>query len=192
MEEESKKLLTINMQRGLFGIASAPAILQKTIEQVMQGIPGTQFILDDMIITGKSDTEHPQNLEMALQRLSESGLKANSEKCEFFKDRVTFCGHVIDIEGLRKSRDKIDAILNASKIENVSQLRSFLRLITYYSKFIPDMSFVLQLLHQLLVADRKWKWTKECSEAVAKIKEIITSEMVLTHIRSEFTGDISL
>ena len=188
MEEESKKLLTINTHRGLFrynrlvfGIASAPAISQKTIEQVMQGVPGTQVILDDMIITGKSDTEHLQNLEMALQRLSESGLKANSEKCEFFKDRVTFCGHVIDKEGLHKSQDKIDAILNAPKIENVSQLRSFLGLITYYSKFIPDMSSVLQPLHQLLEADRKWKWTKECSEAVAKIKEIITSEMVLTH-----------
>lgn len=188
MEEESKKLLTINTHRGLFrynrlvfGIASAPAIFQKTIEQVMQGVPGTQVILDDMIITGRTDMEHIRNLELALQKLSENGLKANPEKCEFFKDRVTFCGHVIDKEGLHKTQDKIDAILNAPEIENVSQLRSFLGLVTYYSKFIPDMSTVLQPLHQLLEKDRKWKWTKECQVAVSKIKEIITSDMVLTH-----------
>ena len=188
MDEESKKLLTINTHRGLFrynrlvfGIASSPAIFQKTIEQIMQGVPGTQVILDDMIITGNSDKEHLQNLDMALQRLCESGLKANPEKCEFFKDRVTFCGHVIDKDGLHKSQDKVDAILNVPKIENVSQLRSFLGLVTYYSKFIPDMSTVLQPLHQLLEKDRKWKWTKECSKAVDKIMEIITSDMVLTH-----------
>ena len=118
---------------------------------------------------------------MALQRLCESRLKANPGKCEFFKDRVTYCGHVIDKDGLHKSQDKVDAILNVPKIENISQLRSFLGLVTYYSKFIPDMSTVLQLLHQLLEKDRKWKWTKECSQAVDKIKEIITSDMVLTH-----------
>lgn len=161
MEEESKKLLPISTHRGLFrynrlvfGIASSPAIFQKTIEHVMQGVPGTQVILDDMIITGKSNKEHLQNLEVVLQRLSNSGLRANPDKCEFFKDRVTFCGHVIDKEGLLKSQDKIDAVLNAPKIENVSQLKSFLGLITYYSKFIPDMSTVLQPLHQLLEKDR--------------------------------------
>lgn len=88
---------------------------------------------------------------------------------KFFKDRVTFCGHIIDKDGLHKSQDKIDAILNAPKIENVNQLKSFLGLVTYYSKFIPDMSTVLQPLNQLLEGDRKWKWTRECSEAVAKI-----------------------
>ena len=192
MDNESKNLLTINTHRGLFrynrlvfGIASSPAIFQKTIEQIMQGVPGTQVILDDMIITGKSDEEHLRNLEMVLQKLQENGLRANAQKCEFFKDRVNFCGHVIDKEGLHKSQDKIDAILNAPKIENVTQLRSFLGLVTYYSKFIPDMSTVLQPLHQLLEKDRKWQWTKECSEAVAKIKEIITSDMVLTHYNPE-------
>ena len=56
---------------------------------------------------------------MSLQRLCDSGLKANPEKCEFFKDRFTFCGHVIDKDGLHKSQGKVDAILNVPKIESV-------------------------------------------------------------------------
>ena len=54
----TKELLTINTHRGLFrctrlayGTASAPAIFQRAIEQVMAGVPGTQVILDDMMVT---------------------------------------------------------------------------------------------------------------------------------------------
>ena len=68
VEEESKKLLTINTSQGLFhyhrllfGVASNAAIWQRTIEQVLDGIQ-SWCILDDMVITGKTDGEHLQNL----------------------------------------------------------------------------------------------------------------------------------
>ena len=51
-----------------------------------------------MIVSGKTDEEHLENLEIVLKRLQDAGLKANQEKCEFFKDRVQFCGHEIDRE----------------------------------------------------------------------------------------------
>ena len=101
--EESKKFLTINTHKGLFqynrlvfGISSSPAIWQLAIDQVLQGIPYTQCILDDMIVTGKTDEKHLENLESVLKRLQDAGLKADKENCEFFRDRVQFCGHEID------------------------------------------------------------------------------------------------
>jgi hypothetical protein len=54
-----------------FGIASAPAMCQRTIEEVLQGITGVQVMLDDMIITGKDDQEHLQNIDEVLARLEE-------------------------------------------------------------------------------------------------------------------------
>ena len=117
----------------------------------MSGVPGTQVILDDMIVTGKTDQEHLENLEMVFQRLSENGLRANVEKCKFFKEKITFCGHEIDRSGLHKIQSKIDAVVNAPKIENVEQLRSFLGLVQYYSKFLPNLSTILRPLHELLV-----------------------------------------
>lgn len=75
VEESSKQYLTINTHKGLyrynrlvFGIASAPAIWQRTTDQILQGIPGTQCILGDMIITGHTDKEHLANLEEVLKR----------------------------------------------------------------------------------------------------------------------------
>ena len=192
VDDSTKELLTINTHKGLFrytrlayGTASAPAIFQRTIEQVMAGIPGTQVILDDMIVTGKTDQEHLENLELVFQHLSENGLRANVEKCKFFKEKVTFCGHEIDRNGLHKCQSKIDAVVNAPKIENVEQLRSFLGLVQYYSRFLPNLSTILRPLHELLETGKKWKWTQQCEDAVNEVKRLITSDLVLTHYNPE-------
>ena len=109
MEEDSRKYLTINTHMGLFqynrlvfGITSAPAIWQGTIDQVLEGASGTSCILDDMIITGENDEEHLANFEEVLRRLQFHGLRANKAKCEFFKEKITYCGHDIDKDGLHK------------------------------------------------------------------------------------------
>ena len=73
--EEFKKFLTTNTHKGLFlfllvfGISWCPAIWQRAIDQILQGIPGIQCILDDMIVSGKTDEEHLENLESVLKRL---------------------------------------------------------------------------------------------------------------------------
>ena len=73
-------------------MSSSPAIWQRAMDHVLQGIHGTQCILHDMIITGKSNEEHLEWLEKVLKRLQEAGLGASKEKCEFFKEKVVFGG----------------------------------------------------------------------------------------------------
>ena len=123
MDEQSKQMLTINTHNGLyqynrlmFGISSAPAIWQRAMDQVLQGIPRPQCMLDDMIIT--------DNLRHVLRHLQEYGLRANLNKCEFFKDETVYCGHEIDTNGLHKTKEKIDAVVSAKQPENVGQVRS--------------------------------------------------------------------
>ena len=86
VEEESQEYLTINTHQGLyrynrlvFGITSAPAIWQRSMDQILEGVEGTSCILDDMIITGKDDKEHLENLEEVLKRLQANGLRTNRE-----------------------------------------------------------------------------------------------------------------
>ena len=87
VEEESQEYLTINTHqvfyrynRLVFGITSAPAIWQRSMDQILEEVEGTSYILDDMIITGKDDKEHLENLEEVLKRLQADGLRANREK----------------------------------------------------------------------------------------------------------------
>ena len=166
--------------RLVFGI-SAPAIWQRTIDQVLEGTSGTSCILDDMIITGKNDDEHLANLEEVLRRLQAHGLRANKAKCEFFKEKITFCGHNIDRHGLHKSLEKVEAVLKAPRPCNVAELRSFLGLVNYYNRFLPNLSTVVRPLNQLLENNHQWKWTEQCETAFYNVKEMITSEQVSTH-----------
>ena len=75
----------------------------------------------------------------------------------------------------------MNAVINAPRPENVSQVRSLVGLINYYHNFLPNLSTLLQPLNQLLEKERRWKWTSECEQAFLKAKELIASEEVLAH-----------
>ena len=69
MDDESRRYITINTHQGLyrytrlpFGIASAPAIFQRTMEAILQGLDGVACYLDDILVTGKDDAEHVTRL----------------------------------------------------------------------------------------------------------------------------------
>ena len=87
----------------------------------------------------------------------------------------------IDSEGLHKTQEKTEAVVNAPRPENVSQLCSFLGLVNYYNRVLPNASTVLHPLHQLLEQDSEWQCTELCEQALSEAKRMITSEQVLTY-----------
>ncbi|XP_062389531.1 uncharacterized protein K02A2.6-like [Sardina pilchardus] len=153
VEEKSRKYLTITTSKGLFcynrlafGITSAPAIFQRAMDQVLQGLPNVHCYLDDILVTGQDRLQHLKNLDAVLGRLEEFGLRVQKDKCEFFKDSLEYLGHVIDAHGLHKSPEKVRAIVEAPAPTNVSQLRSFL------GKAIPSMAAARMQRWALLLA----------------------------------------
>ena len=67
-----------------FGVASATAVFQRTIENILRGLPLTVVRVDDILVTGTDDVDHLYNVEQVLSRLEETGLKAKRPKCQFF------------------------------------------------------------------------------------------------------------
>ena len=132
----SKHYLTINTHKGLyrftrlpFGIASAPAIFQRVMDTILQGIPGVICYIDDILITGKDRESHIQSLTEVLKRLRYYNIRASKEKCAFLRKSVEFLGHKIDDKGIHATENKLRAIVNAPNPRNVSELRSLLGLI---------------------------------------------------------------
>ena len=188
LEENSLKYTTINTHRGLyqytrlpFGVASAPAMFQRTMDTILQGIPHTICYIDDILITGADTLEHLTNLEKVLSRLQQHGLKVKREKCVYLQSSVRYLGHRIDANGLHADEDKLEAIVKAPKPHNVQQLRAFLGLLNYYGKFLSNLSTVLHPLNRLLHQHVKWEWTVACQEAFDKAKLLLTQSNVLTH-----------
>ncbi len=202
LEESSKPYLTINTHRGLyrynrlpFGVASAPAIFQKTMDSILRGLPGVLCYIDDILITGSSEAEHLDTLAKVLVRLQKQGIKVKREKCRFMKPSVQYLGHRIDADGIHATDSKLDAITKAPAPRNITELRSFLGLINYYGRFIPNLSTLLHPLNNLLRRETPWKWSEECAKAFRQAKEKIVSLNVLVHYDQSFpillAGDAS-
>ena len=83
---------------------------------------------------------------------------------------VTYLGHVIDAEGLHPLSDRNRAIKGAPAPRSVSELKSHLGMLSYYSKFLPNLSFTLHPLYQLLKKDIKWSWGAAQEKAFATSK----------------------
>lgn len=187
-DEESKKYVTVNTHKGLFtyrvlpfGVSSSPAIFQRTIEGVLQGLPYVAVFLDDILVTGRNDEEHLQTLARVLERLQEAGLRLKWSKCTFLEKEVMFLGHKVDETGLHPVPEKVTAIQNAPSPKTVTELKAYLGLLNYYNKFLPNLSTVLAPVHKMLRKDAKWKWGGEQEAAFVQSKKMIPSVQVLVH-----------
>eukprot|EP00731_Ephydatia_muelleri_P000635 Em0001g635a len=188
LDEVSRQFVAINTHRGLyrytrlpFGIASAPAIFQRAMDTILQGMSGVLCYLDDTLIVGKNKEEHLATVEEVLKRLQNEGLRVNKEKCCFLTTSVQYLGHRIDANGIHATGEKLDAVLMAPVPSSVPQLRSFLGMINYYSKFIPNLATLLNPLNELLRKDVQWKWTDQREQAFKQAKQCLTSPNVLVH-----------
>ena len=188
LDPDSQQYVTVNTHQGLyrykrlpFGVASAPAIFQRTMDTILQGIPHVVCYIDDILVTGESEEEHLRNLEEVLKRLRQHGIRIKRSKCAFLQESVEYLGHEVDAKGIHTTTQKVEAIVNAPSPKDVQQLRSFLGMLHYYGKFIPNLATLIHPLNELLHTGTKWKWSKECQEAFVKAKEKLSSADVLAH-----------
>nr|VZI45520.1 unnamed protein product [Spirometra erinaceieuropaei] len=185
---ESRELLTINTHRGLFqytrlpfGVKTAPALFQQTMNAMLSGISGTAVYLDDIIIVGRSPAELQDRVCAVLERVQEYGFRLRADKCQFFLDSIKYLGFVFDITGRHADPENIRAIQRMPAPKNVSQLRSFLGLISYYNAFLPSLHDVRAPLNRLLQKDAPWCWSPDCEKAFAQLKSVLSSDLLLTH-----------
>ena len=137
--------------------------------------------LDDILITGHTEEEHLKSLEEVLSRLEKAGLRVKRKKCEFMRSSVEYLGHRIDETGLHPLLNKIRAIKEAPTPRSVHELKSYLGILTYYGKFLPNLSSTLYPLYRLLRKDQPWLWGAEQKNAFATSKDLLTADKFLTH-----------
>ena len=82
LDSKSSKLVTINTHKGLyeflrlpFGVSSAPALFQRTMDSILQGLPFVICYLDDILVSGRTTEEHLANLEEVFRRLKHHGIR---------------------------------------------------------------------------------------------------------------------
>ena len=148
------------------------------MDQILQGMDKVRCHRDDILIRTEPH-EDLQVLDEVLTRLEKHGILAKRSKCEFMVLSVEFLGYRVDREGRHPTDEKIAPIKGALSSKNVAELRSSLGLLNYYRNFIPNLSTLLQLLHELPRKGVKSAWTEECEKAFLHNKSELVTDKVL-------------
>ncbi len=178
-----------------FGLCNAPGTFQRLMEHMFgsQHFQTLLLYLDDVIVFSGSIDQHLERLEMVLNRLHQEGLKVKLEKCCFFKTEVKYLGHVISNKGVSTDPEKIAAVANWPRPQDVAALRSFLGFTSYYRRFVKSFSVIAAPLYRLIgelggSKDRKGArrplsgaWTEVCESSFQDLKACLTTTPLLAY-----------
>lgn len=137
-------------KRLMFGITCAPEIFQKTLERVLIECEGVINFIDDILIYGETRDQHDQRLKKVMDALDKNNVALRKEKCIFNTDKVHFLGHELTEQGVRPLDKYLDTIKEFRAPETISELQSFLGLINYVGKWIPNLATTTEPLKELL------------------------------------------
>ncbi|KAB0799268.1 hypothetical protein PPYR_07148 [Photinus pyralis] len=186
VDQDSQAIQTISTHRGTyrmnrlsFGIKTAPNEFNRILEEILQDLDGTMSYFDDIIIHATSREECGKRLIRCLDRLKANDLHLNKDKCDFFKTEIQYLGYTVRYNQISKCQNKVEAIEKVHRPKNADDVRKFLGMVTYYSRFIPNASTLTYPLRKLLQKNYKFSWSSICEAAFIKLKQEISSDRVL-------------
>ena len=155
--------------------ADEPAVQWKRI--------GFSFVyLDDLLNVSRLTSEH---LKKVLNRLMEVGLKLKPGKCTFAQEQVDYLGHTLSAEGVQPNSAKVEAVRNFPKPKSSKEANSFLSLVNFYRRHLPNFTVIARLLTAPKRQDKESKktvlfvWNDKCEAAFQKAKELLITAPLL-------------
>ena len=134
-----------------------------------------KFVLvffDDILIYSSDWPSHLRHLQHVLSILRQHTLFAKFSKCSFGQTHIEYLGHIVSQEGVRMDDKKVQAVLQWPVPSSLRQLRAFLRLASYYHKFIRHFAVVAAPLTDLLKHD-DFLWSDRSIEAFHLLKQAL-------------------
>lgn len=177
-----------------FGAKNSSSAFQKTMDRVLEGLNGVICFIyvDDVLIFSRSFEEHLKHIKLVLDRLKAHNLTVNPSKSIFCKRSIKFLGHKISENGVEMDYDKVKAMLEYPQPRSPESLATFLGMVSWYTKFLPDLATIAKPLNDIKETKqskkeiennknkkRKFMWSEECQAAFVEIKRRLTEAPVL-------------
>jgi hypothetical protein len=165
-----------------FGLTNSPATFQTMMndmftDMISEGV--VVIYLDDILIFTKDLDEHRQITQWVLGTLAENELYLQLEKCEFEKTWIEYLGLIISKNRVEMDPVKVAGVAEWPEPLNKREVQSFLGFVNFYHRFIKDFSHHARPLFNLTRKEQKWKWDSAEASAFRKLKELVTSALVL-------------
>lgn len=149
------------------------------MEQILNGCERCSVYIDDIIVYGITKQQHDNRLNVVLQRLKEYNVMLNDNKCVFGAVSITFLGHNLSSDGIKPANDKMESIRQFRDPSTAEETRSFLGLVNYVGKFIPNLATLTEPLRRLIKTGVPFIWGQEQSEAYSELKKCLTANTTL-------------
>src|SRR5690554_5749813 len=140
-----------------------------------------QGYIDDIACGSNTFEDHCKDLQKLFDRLTEWELSAKLSKCLFFKKRMEYLGHEISYEGIRPNQSKIETITKMKPPIDISGVRRFLGITSYYRKFIRNYARVAEPLYLHTKKNVLLKWNDESQQVFEELKHRLTEAPVLRY-----------
>ena len=160
--------------------------------EMFEDIDGVEVVVDDILVWGTNETEHDSRLIKVLDRARLRNLKLNKTKCQFKKQEITYLGLVLTKDGLKPDPRKTQAIIDMTPPTSREALQRFLGMITYLSKFIPNLSQTAAPLRALLEKDTEWQWHQEHLQSFSTLKHLASSAPALAYFNPSHPVKLSV
>lgn len=165
-----------------YGLNTSLASLVRTLDLILKRTEEfTVNFVDDILCLSDSVPSHLAHLRKLFETFREYKMTINFEKSKFFREEIDFLGHRITRTGIMPQPDKVEAIKNFPTPKNIKQLKGFLGLTNYYSKFTKAYSETTYPLLALIRKEAKWEWTEKMKEQFQLVKDIFCEEMIIHH-----------
>jgi len=188
LSEESKNVTSFITPEGQwcfhkapFGLSVSPSALNRLMFDIFADLRYKSVIVffDDLLIYSPDYDSHVIHVNEALRRLRDAGLTVNPEKVKFARTELKFLGHSVSASGLSVDVEKVKAIEQLPVPKNLKQLQSFIGLINYYSKFIPEYARIVAPLNDLRKKGAKFHFGEEQLSSFGKLKQCLSAPPVL-------------
>lgn len=170
-----------------FGLRNAPPTFQRLMDSFKNGLPQIHILayLDDLIVTSDSFVKHINDLTQVFLRLARFNLRAHRSKCHFGCQQVRYLGHILTPDGIMVDPEKTSAILQRTAPTNLKQLTSFLQTCSWYRRFIPGFSSIIDPLSKLTRKNIPWAWSDEQNTNFNQLKNLLTTAPVLAQANGQ-------
>ena len=162
-----------------FGMTNAPATFQRVMQEVIRGLPNVYVYLDDLVIATDTWEEHLFTLEELFKRLKTANLTINLGKSSFGRGQVKYLGHIVGSGAVMPKDTNIKSIKDFPPPANKKNLKTFLGMVSYYSRFCPNFSIITAPLFALTSNKVIFKWEPKHDRAFNQLKLFMMSKPLL-------------
>lgn len=171
-----------------FGLKNAPAHFTRCMDVVLSGLNWRKccVFVDDVIVFSNTFEQHLEDLSEVVDRFEKHKLSLHPNKCQLFKDKVTYLGYTISAAGVDALSAKVEAIEKIPPAQTMTELRSFIYMVGFYRRLIKNFAKRAEPLTRLLKKEnwpfKPWEKGSEQEKAYEDLRVALKNTVTLHHI----------